>query len=176
MRVNADITLTTIGHCPIISNKIWIDFMHKALQVDGIKEIERPFVEKRTRLPSHTIHVTARSTFGIFCISERIPRNFISNSQRREGGRALKISHWDSLQNGGRLSGQIFWVSLCQEMLQPIENITGEIIWDINENCLDDSKFQNFMRTKGCYQMVDRPTYETGSLLDHIYVNDAKII
>ena len=103
--------------------KIWIDFMHKALQGDGIKEIERPFVEKRTRLPSHTIHVTARWTFGIFCISERILRNFISNSQRRASTEDFPLR----FSTKWRLNGQIFWVSLCQEMLQPIENFTAEI-------------------------------------------------
>ena len=42
----------------------------------------------------------------------------------------------------------------------------------INENSLKGSKFEKFMKEKGFYQMVDRPTCETGSLLDHIYVND----
>ena len=45
------------------------------------------------------------------------------------------------------------------------------VMGDINENCLEDSKFERFMREKGFYQMVDIPTCETGSLLDHIYIN-----
>ena len=44
---------------------------------------------------------------------------------------------------------------------------------DINENFMKESKFGNFMKEKGLLQMVNRPTCETGSLLDHIYVNDA---
>ena len=48
MRVKADFTLTTIGH---VFQKIGVDFMQKALQGDGIKEIERPFVAKGT--PDH---------------------------------------------------------------------------------------------------------------------------
>ena len=47
------------------------------------------------------------------------------------------------------------------------------LIGDINENCLENSNFEKFMRGKSFYQMVDKPTYETGSLLDHIYINEA---
>ena len=47
------------------------------------------------------------------------------------------------------------------------------MIGDVNENCIEDSKFEKFMQGVGFYQMVDRPTCETGSLLDHIYANDA---
>lgn len=46
------------------------------------------------------------------------------------------------------------------------------IIGDINENILDSSKFQKFLRGKGFYQMVHKPTHESGSLIDHIYIND----
>ena len=31
--------------------------------------------------------------------------------------------------------------------------------------------FEKFMKTKGFCQMVNQPTCDTGSLLDHIYVN-----
>ena len=47
------------------------------------------------------------------------------------------------------------------------------IIGDVNENVLEHSKFERFMRGKGFYQMIDKPTRESGKLLDHIYVNDA---
>ena len=47
------------------------------------------------------------------------------------------------------------------------------VIGDINENCLENSKFEKFMQSKGYYQMVKRPTFEAGSLLDHIYINDS---
>ena len=43
---------------------------------------------------------------------------------------------------------------------------------DVNENALENSVFETFMRGKGFYQMVNRPTRESGKLLDHIYVND----
>ena len=46
------------------------------------------------------------------------------------------------------------------------------VMGDINEDALKDSKFQNFMRSKGFYQMIDKPTRTSGRLLDHIYVND----
>ena len=46
-------------------------------------------------------------------------------------------------------------------------------IGDINENVLESSKFERFMRGKGFFQMMDKPTHESGSLLDHIYINDA---
>ena len=46
------------------------------------------------------------------------------------------------------------------------------LMGDVNENALENSAFETFMRGKGFYQMVDRPTRESGKLLDHIYVND----
>ena len=47
------------------------------------------------------------------------------------------------------------------------------IMGDINEDALENSTFQNFMRIKGFCQMIDKPTRTSGKLLDHIYVNDA---
>ena len=47
------------------------------------------------------------------------------------------------------------------------------VMGDINEDALENSMFQNFMRSKEFYQMVDKPTRTSGKLLDHIYVNDA---
>ena len=46
------------------------------------------------------------------------------------------------------------------------------VMGDINEDALDNSVFEKFMRSKGFYQMVDKPTRESGKLIDHIYVND----
>ena len=46
------------------------------------------------------------------------------------------------------------------------------VMGDINEDALDNSIFETFMRSKGFYQMVDKPTRESGKLIDHIYVND----
>ena len=48
------------------------------------------------------------------------------------------------------------------------------VIGDVNENILaGNSQCENFMRGKGFYQMVDQPTRHSGTLIDHIYVNDA---
>ena len=47
------------------------------------------------------------------------------------------------------------------------------VMGDVNENALQDSNFEKFMRGKGFYQMIDSPTHDSGSLLDHIYVNDS---
>ena len=48
------------------------------------------------------------------------------------------------------------------------------VIGDVNENILaGNSQCENFMRGKGFYQMVDQPTCHSGTLIDHIYVNDA---
>merc|ERR1712051_1053744 len=47
------------------------------------------------------------------------------------------------------------------------------VMGDINEDALENSMFQNFMRSKGFNQMIDKPTRSSGKLLDHIYVNDA---
>ena len=38
---------------------------------------------------------------------------------------------------------------------------------------IKSSKFENFLRGKGFCQMINKPTHESGSLLDHIYINDA---
>ena len=46
------------------------------------------------------------------------------------------------------------------------------VMGDINEDFYDNSIFEKFMRSKGFYQMVDKPTRESGKLIDHIYVND----
>ena len=50
--------------------------------------------------------------------------------------------------------------------------IPTAVMGDINEDALGNSIFENFMRSKGFYQMVDKPTRESGKLIDHIYVND----
>ena len=51
------------------------------------------------------------------------------------------------------------------------ENTPTAVIGDINENLLENSKFENFMKAKDFQQMIQRPTFEKGSILDHIYVN-----
>ena len=47
------------------------------------------------------------------------------------------------------------------------------VMGDINEDALENSMFQKFMKSKDFYQMVDKPTRESGKLIDHIYVNHA---
>ena len=44
---------------------------------------------------------------------------------------------------------------------------------DVNEDALENSSLEKFMRSKDFYQMVDKPTRESGKLIDHIYVNHA---
>ena len=51
------------------------------------------------------------------------------------------------------------------------ENTPTAVIGDINENLYEHSNFEKFMRTKSFQQMMKRPTFEKGSILDHIYVN-----
>ena len=50
--------------------------------------------------------------------------------------------------------------------------IPTAVIGDINEDALGNSIFEKFMKSKDFYQMVDKPTRESGKLSDHIYVND----
>ena len=64
-----------------------------------------------------------------------------------------------------------------QEVFEHLEHLLQirkpmALLGDINENALENSVFETFMRGKGFYQMVNRPTRESGKLLDHIYVND----
>ena len=110
--------------------------MHKACRADGLKKLKELLLKSGAahRLPSsRTIHVTPVPwTFGIFCISERILRNFISNSQsgERGGGRASTEDfplRFSTKWSRSTLNGQIFWVSLCLEMLPRIENVTLRI-------------------------------------------------
>ena len=58
-----------------------------------------------------------------------------------------------------------------ENWIQP--NRPTAVIGDVNEDFLDNPNITHFMRIKGFYQMIDKPTCETGSLLDHIYVNNA---
>ena len=51
------------------------------------------------------------------------------------------------------------------------DNIPTAVMGDINENSLEKSKFENFMKGKDFHQMIQRPTFEKGSILDHVYVN-----
>ena len=46
------------------------------------------------------------------------------------------------------------------------------VMGDVNENCLQNSKFENFMQVKGFHQLIQSPTHEEGAILDHLYVNE----
>ena len=50
-------------------------------------------------------------------------------------------------------------------------NIPTAVIGDVNENLLENSKFQKFMQAIGFQQMIKEPTFEKGSILDHVYIN-----
>ena len=73
--------------------------MSSGLQDDGIKESERPFVE-RGASEHNTRHRLERLESFAF-LKEFSGISY--QTHRGEGARrVLEISHWDSLQNGGR--------------------------------------------------------------------------
>ena len=47
------------------------------------------------------------------------------------------------------------------------------VMGDVNENLLDNSCFEKFMKSKGFSQMITKPTHKYGSMIDHLYVNEA---
>ena len=48
------------------------------------------------------------------------------------------------------------------------------IMGDMNIDLLSENhKLLEFLSEKGFVQMIKQPTYESGSLLDHIYVNES---
>ena len=60
---------------------------------------------------------------------------------------------------------------LLDNWIQP--QIPTAVMGDVNEDALENSSLEKFMRSKDFYQMVDKPTRESGKLIDHIYVNHA---
>ena len=44
---------------------------------------------------------------------------------------------------------------------------------DVNWNYLEDNKMKGYMQKKGFHQLIDRTTCDSGSLLDHLYVNES---
>ena len=54
------------------------------------------------------------------------------------------------------------------------EDFPTAIMGDVNENILgkSKSKFQEFMESKHFHQMIQEPTYISGSLIDHLYINE----
>ena len=57
------------------------------------------------------------------------------------------------------------------------EDVPTAVIGDINENLLKmpmkEAKFAKMMKQKGFHQLIKEPTCHTGSLIDHLYVNNA---
>ena len=51
--------------------------------------------------------------------------------------------------------------------------IPTAIMGDINENCAETSKFNDFMQSGGFRQLVQSPTHRDGGILDHLYINEA---
>ena len=47
------------------------------------------------------------------------------------------------------------------------------VMGDVNENLLENSRFEKFMKSKGFSQMITKPTHKYGSMIDHLYVNEA---
>ena len=63
--------------------------------------------------------------------------------------------------------------SVTSVLLSWIDNVPTAVLGDMNEDILKSSKIQRFMRSKGFHQVIKEPTCSTGSLIDHIYVNDS---
>ena len=59
---------------------------------------------------------------------------------------------------------------LLNTWIQP--NTPTALLGDMNEDIFRNSYIQNFMATKGFSQLINKPTCTTGSILNHIYVND----
>ena len=45
------------------------------------------------------------------------------------------------------------------------------IIGDVNWNYLENTNMKEFMKNKGFCQVIKKPTFDKGTLIDHIYVN-----
>ena len=55
-------------------------------------------------------------------------------------------------------------------------DVPTAVIGDINENLnklSKSTKFEKMMKEKGFNQLIKEPTYDSGSIIDHIYVNHA---
>ena len=63
--------------------------------------------------------------------------------------------------------------SVTSLLLSWIHNVPTAVLGDMNEDILKSSKIQRFMHSKGFHQVIKEPTCSTGSLIDHIYVNDS---
>ena len=52
-------------------------------------------------------------------------------------------------------------------------NVPTAVMGDMNENILSKSKLETFMMSKGFTQLIQESTYIQGSIIDHIYINQA---
>jgi hypothetical protein len=52
-------------------------------------------------------------------------------------------------------------------------DVPTTVMGDMNENILSKSKLELFMKSKGFTQLVKEPTYIQGSVIDHVYINQA---
>ena len=52
------------------------------------------------------------------------------------------------------------------------ESTPTVVMGDVNENILENSKFEKFMKTKGFHQIIEKATYIDGSIIDHLYINE----
>ena len=48
-------------------------------------------------------------------------------------------------------------------------SVIGDVNWDFSEN----SSMKKFMTNKGFRQLIKNPTFDKGTLIDHIYVNES---
>ena len=88
MKVKVDFSLWDVFQ------NIGVDFMQKALQGDGIKEIERPFVAKGTpdHPPRHNTRHRVERLESFAFLKEFSGISYQTHSGGR-GGRAVEISH-----------------------------------------------------------------------------------
>jgi len=52
-------------------------------------------------------------------------------------------------------------------------DVPTAVIGDMNKNILSKSKLETFMISKGFTQLLQESTYIQGSIIDHIYINQA---
>ena len=62
--------------------------------------------------------------------------------------------------------------SLCEKMEDLInESRPMAIVGDMNMKIHKNNPFQGFLSNKGFHQLISEPTFDSGSLIDHVYVN-----
>ena len=76
----------------------------------------------------------------------------------------------------------VYWSSGCRKQEETdilslletwiVKDRPTTIMGDVNMNFSQDCKLNTFLERKGFKQLIKEATYETGSLIDHIYANE----